>query len=361
MLPRSLLVKPVNARCNLACDYCFYRMKSDLFPHAKLMSEEVLEAMISQFMDMCAGSASFSWQGGEPLLAGLDFFRRAVKLQEKYGRGHVVSNAFMTNGTLLDEDWIDFFEEYKFLVGVSLDGPRRLHNHYRKRPDGRPTFGEVMESINLLKDSDVDFNILTVINDVNVDYPEEIYNFLVDNGLHHLQFVPCYELNPETGKQEDFNVDQERFGEFLCRVFDLWKRDFPDIYIRMFNSILSVEVGGEAGLCTFGPICAHYVVIEHNGNVYPCDFFVEEETYLGNIMEEDLSTIVESTELRNFQRNKSRLPAECLDCDWVDLCYGGCQYHRRGWRYPDRSYFCPSYRRFFEYSEEGFEELERSI
>jgi uncharacterized protein len=358
MLPSSLLVKPVSANCNLDCEYCFYKRKKRLFPRAKVMTDEVLEEMTSQFMDIRTSQASFSWQGGEPLLAGLDFYGRAVELQQKHGRGHTVSNAFMTNGTLLDAQWVDFFRDYRFLVGISLDGPRRLHDVYRRKPDGSPTFDLVMKGIGLLKGAGVDFNVLTVVNDVNVDHPEEIYDFLIENDIKHMQFVPCYEIDPETGQGQPFNVSSDSYGEFLCRVFDLWKRDFPDVYIRMFNSVLAMRLGREHGLCTLGPRCGEYVVIEHNGDVYPCDFFVERDTYLGNIMEESLGKIVEKTALREFSRQKSRLDRGCQQCEWVDLCFGGCQYHRKGPGHERRSYFCPSYKRFFEYSDDAYLELE---
>jgi uncharacterized protein len=360
MLPGSLLVKPVSASCNLSCDYCFYLQKSQLYPsRPKRMSFAVLEEMISQYLGISTGRAAFSWQGGEPLLAGLDFYERAVKYQEKHSRGHVVSNAFQTNGSRLSPAWAAFFKEYKFLVGISLDGPRELHEVYRQTKGGRPTFNGVMRGVQLLKDGDVDFNVLSVVNDVTVHRGEEIYEFFASQGIKFLQFVPCLEWDDaRNGPAPPFSVGAEAYGEFLCKIFDLWKRDFPDVYVRMFNSVLATRLGLGHGICTLGPVCAEYVVVEHNGDVYPCDFFVQEDTLLGNIMEIPLRRIVEATDLMDFSRAKSRLPVECKDCQWLDLCFGGCQYHRR---LAQRTYFCSSYRKFFEHSEEGFRELESQV
>jgi len=359
MLPESLLIKPVSASCNLRCQYCFYLGKSELYPDRPgRMPDEVLESVVSQFMEMTSGRASFSWQGGEPLLAGLDFYERAVELQSRYGRGHVVSNAFQTNGTRLDDRWADFFAEYKFLVGISLDGPREIHDHYRKKPGGRPTFDDVMRGIGFLKGSEVDFNVLSVVNDVSVNYPEKIYDFLTGEGIKFLQFVPCLEWDPESDSPTDFSVGADEYGEFLCRVFDLWHRDYPEVYIRLFNSVLATRMGLGRGICTLAPACGEYVVIEHNGDVYPCDFLVEPGTILGNIMETPLRSIVEGTKLLNFSRAKSNLGEACRNCPWVDLCFGGCQYHRRN---SERSYFCSSYRKFFDYSDEGYNSIESRI
>ena len=362
MLPSSLLVKPVSARCNLACGYCFYLGRSELYPERpKRMVDEVLEAMISQFMDICPTHASFSWQGGEPLLAGLDFYRRAVELQKAHGRGQVVSNAFQTNGTLLDGEWARFFHEYRFLVGISLDGPAHLHNIYRRTRSGKPTFEMVMRGIEHLRAGKVDFNVLSVVNDVTVSHPEEIYEFLLSEGIKYMQFVPCLELDPKADAPPPYNVDPEEYGEFLCRTFDLWRRDFPEVYVRLFNSVLAMRLGRPEGLCTLGPACGQYVVIEHNGDVYPCDFLVRPDTLLGNILETPLRRIVEGTRLLEFSRRKSTLPEECMECEWLDTCYGGCQYHRWDEGKRSRSEFCPAYRRFFEYSDEGFRELEARI
>ena len=361
MLPSSLLIKPVSARCNLACQYCFYAKKSKLYTDHKVMGERVLEEMISQYLGISTERASFSWQGGEPLLAGLDFYKCAIEFEKRHGRGQVVSNAFQTNGTLLSEDWAGFFRRYKFLVGISLDGPADLHDIYRRTAGGRPTFDMVMRGVEFLREGGVDFNALTVVHDKNVTHPDEIYDFFAREGIKFLQFVPCLERDEATGAPATFNVDAQKYGEFLCRIFDLWKRDFPEVYVRLFNSILAMRMGEEHGLCTLGPMCGEYVLVEHNGDVYPCDFFVERERLLGNIMENPLRRIVEGTALMEFARSKSKLPSECKECPWLDLCFGGCQYHRIGSGSPDRTYFCLSYRRFFEYSEKGFEELESRL
>ena len=359
VIPPSILVKPTDARCNLACTYCFYSKKSELYPHSRVMSSEVLEAMVSQFLEMTTYQASFNWQGGEPLLAGLEFYKEAVRLQKRNRRGQHVANAFQTNGTLLNEEWASFFKKNDFLVGISLDGPRRFHDFYRRTRSGSPTFDRVMDAISVLRAHRVQFNVLCVVNDQNVGHPEELYRFFVDMGIRYLQFVPCLEWDESAGRPYPFSVDPESYGEFLCRLFDLWKEDFPNVYIRFFNSVLSTRLGGETGLCMLAPRCGSYVVIENNGDVYPCDFFVEPQLRLGNLLETHLRQIVESSAFLRFAEAKEKLPRECLECRWLDQCFGGCQYHRRGGL--RRTYFCESYRKFFSHSEQGFRELESRL
>ncbi len=356
------MVKPVSARCNLACEYCFYARRSELYhPGPRTcMSEKVLEAMISQYLAISTEHASFSWQGGEPLLAGLDFYLRAVKLQEAHGRGHTVSNAFQTNGTLLSESWTRFFKRYKFLVGISVDGPPDIHNAYRRTRRGRPTFDRAMAGLELLKEDRVEFNVLSVVTNLSACRWEDIYRFFVDRGVRYLQFVPCRELDA-AGNPAPFNVTADQYGEFLCRMFDLWREDFPNVYIRLFNSVLAARMGAAGGLCTLGPRCGEYLVVEYNGDVYPCDFFVDRGMLMGNLMESSLGRISESTPFEEFGRAKLGLPRECKDCPWLDLCYGGCRYHRPDRLHPSRTDFCASYRRFFEYSEEGYRDIERRL
>ena len=356
MIPTSLLVKPTDARCNLACTYCFYSRKSSLYPRSTVMPKGVLEAMTRQFLEMTTSEASFNWQGGEPSLAGLEFFEEAVRLQKRYARGQRVANSFQTNGTLLDEDWAKFFKRRNFLVGISLDGPKSFHDFYRRSKSGAPTFDRVLDSINLLRSKRVQFNVLCVVNDKNVGHPDELYDFFVNNGIRFLQFVPCLEWDESKGRPYPFSVDPKSYGKFLCRLFDRWKEDFPNVYIRLFNSVLSMRLGGQTGLCMLAPRCGSYVVIENNGDVYPCDFFVEPGLRLGNLMKVHLRQIVESSAFIKFAEAKGRLPRECLECEWLDLCFGGCQYHRRG--HTGRTYFCESYKMFFSHSDQGFRELE---
>ncbi len=363
MLPSSILVKPVSARCNLACRYCFYSRRLQLYgpDEPGRMGDRVLEEMIAQYLDISTDIASFSWQGGEPLLAGLDFYKRAVKLQEAYGRGHAVSNAFQTNGTLLTEEWTRFFFRYKFLIGISLDGPPAIHDANRRTPRGYPSFRRAFKGAELLKRGGVDFNVLCVVNSVNAGDPEGIYEFFVGNGFRYLQFVPCLEWDIAKNGPGPYDVNAEQYGSFLCRVFDLWKRDYPRVYVRMFNSLLAMRLGRGYHLCTLGPSCGEYVVVESNGDVYPCDFFVDKEMRLGNILEVALRKIVEGTSLAKFSDAKSKVDPQCRSCEWIDLCFGGCQYNRRESAHPGRSYFCPAYKQFFSYSQAGFEEIEACL
>lgn len=363
----SVLVKPVSADCNLACDYCFYRPKAALYPESRrhLMDEAVLETLIADFMALSGPQVSFAWQGGEPLLAGLDFFRKVVRLQQRYGRpGTLVGNGFQTNATLIDEAWARFFQEYRFLVGVSLDGPPEVHDHYRRSRTDQPSHARVMEAIGWLRRCQVEFNILVLLNPLNVVQPRELYRYFREQDLRYLQFVPCVEPDPATGRAADFSITPEQYGTFLCETFDLWiSEGMQAPYIRMFDDLLAVYLGYEAPCCLFQRECGQYVVVEHNGDVYACDFFVEPEWFLGNLVETPLAEIVASAKAREFRLRKRRLAAACQSCEWQFLCYGGCPRHRTALQ-PEisrPSYFCESYRRFFAHSRPGFLELKKRI
>lgn len=364
----SLLVKPVSADCNLACDYCFYRSKAALYAESPrhTMKEAVLETLIADFMGLSGRQvSSFGWQGGEPLLAGLDFFRKVVRFQQQYGRpGAVVGNGFQTNATLIDEAWARFFQEYRFLVGVSLDGPPEVHDHYRRFCGGQPSHGRVMEAIDLLRRYQVEFNVLVLLNPLNVVRPRELYEYFLERDLRYLQFIPCIEPDPVTGGAARFSITPEQYGAFLCETFDLWMSAGSQApYIRMFDDLLAVYLGYEAPCCLFQQECGQYVVVEHNGDVYACDFFVEPDWFLGNLMETPLADIVASPKAREFRLRKRRLGADCQACPWQSLCYGGCPRHRTALQ-PEvarPSYFCESYQQFFAYSRPGFLKLKERI
>jgi uncharacterized protein len=363
----SVLIKPAGPDCNLDCTYCFYLDRASQFPGAKVhrMSEHVLEETVKQVLQQGSRHVSFGWQGGEPTLAGLPFFQKAVEFQIKYGNGRSVGNGLQTNGILLDRDWADFLREYNFLVGLSLDGPEHIHDHYRSFKGGQPSWKEVVDRAHLLLDAGVDVNALTVVNDYSVQFPEEIYNFHKELGLNYMQFIPCVETDPsDSSKAAAFSVSAESYGTFLIKLFDLWQADFDGpvatTSVRFFDSIMHKYVGLNAPDCTMLQTCGVYVVIEHNGDIYACDFFVEPEWKLGNLLEGSIVEMLNSPLQSKFGSWKSELPEKCVLCQWLRPCRGGCTKDRvRDPRDNNLNHFCQSYMMFFEHADSRFKELAR--
>jgi len=282
----SVLVKPVSSDCNLACEYCFYSSKGrTLYPESKVhrMSYKVLRELISQFMALSWERASFCWQGGEPTLAGLDFYREALKYQSFFSiPGQFIENSLQTNGTLIDERWARFLARYNFLVGVSLDGPSELHDYYRKDRSGKPSYERVMKGVEWLRRFNVNFNILVLLNQRNISHPKELYHFFIEHGFRYLQFIPCVERDPKNERITSYSITPEQYGRFLCEVFDEWiAPGIPEVYIRFFDELLISYVTGEFPSCIFSRECGKYVVVEFNGDVYACDFFVEPRWFFG--------------------------------------------------------------------------------
>ncbi len=361
----SVLIKPTGPDCNLRCNYCFYRQKAGMFNATKgkvhRMSDKVLETLIRECMR--AGIHTFSWQGGEPTLMGLDFFKRAVELEIQYGPpGTSVANALQTNGVLLDAQWARFLAEYRFLVGLSLDGPKRLHDIYRKDAAGKGTFDRVMAAARAMRDHGVEYNVLTLLNDHNVKEPEVVYDFIAQNEIYFMQFVPCVEPGGK-GEPASFCITPEEYGEFLVRVFDRWVEDFPNVSIRDFDDLLLLELGEPPGTCTTSERCGSYVVVEHNGDVFACDFFVVAKWRLGNMMETPLGQIIESAKVEEFARAKSELGKECAKCKFLPKCWGGCQKHRivLGGEVTAPSYFCKSYKRLLAHAAKTMPDLAEQI
>ncbi|MEA3344686.1 MAG: anaerobic sulfatase maturase [Chloroflexota bacterium] len=360
----SVLVKPVSADCNLDCEYCFYHDRpTDPYRDRKRhrMSSRVLRALLRQYMPLAGANPSFGWQGGEPTLAGLDFFREVVKLEQRYGvSGQVVGNGLQTNGTFIDEEWARFLAQYNFLVGVSLDGPQELHDHYRYNAAGDGSWQRVMDGIELLRQYGVAFNILTVVSDLTAQRPAEIYSFFREQGFEFMQFIPCVERDPKSGEIAPFSVKPQQYGDFLCELFDLWWNDGePEASLRTFENVLAAYLGQEPETCEYRERCDSYVVIEYNGDVYPCDFFVTEEWRLGNLLETPLEEIVRSPKREKFSSIKGRPYAECEDCPWDFICHHGCPRFRLGpdGRFGQHHYLCPAFKQFFAYADERFREL----
>lgn len=361
----NILVKPAGPDCNMACRYCFYLEKANLFSESKVhrMSLDVLEEMVRQ---VCQGGEryiSFGWQGGEPTLMGLSFYQQAVDFQQRYGRGQNVGNGLQTNGILIDNDWAKFLKEYHFLVGLSLDGPEHVHDHYRFMRGGNGSWNQVVDRAKLMLDAGVAVNALSVVNDYSVEYAGEIYEFHKNLGLTYQQYIPCVETDPhDRAKLAPFSVSPEKFGSFLCTLFDLWIADFkdhvPTTSIRHFDSVFHSYVGLPPPECTLLPECGIYVVIEHDGGVYACDFFVEPDWKLGNIMDGNLVDFLNSERQQEFGRMKSTLPDQCKSCTWLKYCRGGCTKDRiRDPRDNHVSHFCQSYQMFFEHADQRLQQL----
>lgn len=363
---QSLLIKPTGADCNLDCTYCFYLEKAELYPesHVHRMSIPVLEEMIRQVMHDGGDSISIGWQGGEPTMMGLEFFQHAVDFEKKYGRpGQSVGNGIQTNGLLIDDDWCHFFNQYSFLVGLSLDGPEHIHDKYRFTKGGRPSWKRVSDSARMLLDKGVAVNALIVVNDYSAQFPQEIYQYHKDMGFEFMQFIPCVERDfQDSGKAAPFSVTAQQYGEFLCTIFDEWKKDFkhgkPTTSVRWIDSVFHTYVDMAPPECTLLEECGCYVVVEHNGDIYSCDFFVEPEWKLGNLMEGRMIEMLNSSHQTGFGLMKKELPPECPECEWLTHCYGGCTKDRL--RDPDdngSNHFCESYKMFFAHADEDLKRL----
>jgi len=368
-----IMTKPIGPLCNLDCAYCFYLEKENLYSGTQTwaMREEVLERYIAQYIRAQPGDeVHFAWQGGEPTLLGVDFFRTVVALEEKYAGGKRIHNALQTNGTLLDDAWGGFLSQHGFLVGISIDGPRELHDCYRVDKGQAPTFDRVMRGLEKLKEHKVEFNTLSVVNRQNSQRPVEVYRFLKDIGSGFLQFIPVVErkaaepggdglvlIQPSferTAEVTDWSVEPLQYGRFLAQIFDEWvKRDVGRVFIQQFDVALESWMGLEASLCVFRKTCGSALAMEHNGDLYSCDHFVYPEHKLGNAMETDLKTMVESEQQTAFGNAKSdALPRMCRRCDVRFACNGECPKHRFA-KTPDGEFglnhLCAGYKHFFHH------------
>ena len=366
MRPFSLLVKPASADCNLRCAYCFYLDRSRLYPETKVhrMSEDTLARMVSSYMSTEQPTYAFGWQGGEPTLMGADFFRRATDLQKKYGRkGAVVANGLQTNATMIDDDLARHLAEYKFLVGVSLDGPAEIHDHYRARASGRGSHADVLRGVDRLKRRGVEFNILTLVNDLNGARPREIYGYLRHSGFLFHQYIPCVEFD-ETGQALPFTISSEQWGDFLCAIYDEWiVSDTRLVSVRLFDSVLTRMVEGTHNVCHMGRDCRQYFVVEHNGDVYPCDFFVYKDLRLGDVFGDSWAELQRSPKYAEFGRLKAKWNAACEECEWLTFCSGDCLKHRfRTERDPRAlSWLCKGWKQFYAHAIPGLRKLAAGI
>ncbi|MFC2138236.1 anaerobic sulfatase-maturation protein [Bacteroidota bacterium] len=345
----NVMLKPIGSVCNLNCTYCYYLEKKNLYPDKKKFTipENVLELFIKQYIEIQEiPLINFVWQGGEPTMLGIDFFKKAFDIQKKYAGKKQIDNIIQTNGTLLTDEWCKFFNDNNILVGISVDGPEFLHNKYRKRTDNQDTFKKVMQGIDLLKKDKVEFNTLTTVNDFNVNYPLEVYHFLKDIGSQFMQFLPVVEreitiensaklklIQPEYEQEAEltsWSVGSKEYGDFLIGIFNEWVRnDVSKYYVQLFDATLANWVGANPGLCVYKEICGDALAMEHNGDIYSCDHFVYPEEFIGNILEDSLIEMVKSEKQLKFgERKLKSLPKQCLKCDYRFTCHGECPKHR---------------------------------
>ena len=369
--PLYVMLKPAGAHCNLACKYCYYLEKNKLYPTAQrhLMSDEMLEQFTREYIEaQTMNQMLFTWHGGEPLLRSIDFYRKALSLQQKYAGGRCIDNVIQTNGTLLTDEWCEFFAQNHWLVGISIDGPQPDHDHYRLTAAGKPSWKKVMQGIKLLKKHGVEWNAMAVVNAYNVNHPLEFYRFFKENGCQFLQFTPIVErlTRHEDGRTlasladkdeislSEASVAPEQWGYFLCAIFDEWvRKDVGKIFVEIFDCTLANWMGISPGICAYSKECGHAGVMEHNGDVYSCDHFVFPEYKLGNIRDHSLIDMLYGEQQQEFSRLKhSSLPRQCKECDMEFACHGECPKNRfMKDKYGDSglNYLCPGYYHYYQH------------
>ena len=369
--PLYVMLKPAGAHCNLACKYCYYLEKNKLYPTAQrhLMSDEMLEQFTREYIEaQTMNQVLFTWHGGEPLLRSIDFYRKALSLQQKYAGGRHIDNVIQTNGTLLTDEWCEFFAQNHWLVGISIDGPQPDHDHYRLTAAGKPSWKKVMQGIKLLKKHGVEWNAMAVVNAYNANHPLEFYRFFKENGCQFLQFTPIVErlTRHEDGRTlasladkdeislSEASVAPEQWGYFLCAIFDEWvRKDVGKIFVEIFDCTLANWMGISPGICAYSKECGHAGVMEHNGDVYSCDHFVFPEYKLGNIRDHSLIDMLYGEQQQEFSRLKhSSLPRQCKECDMEFACHGECPKNRfMKDKYGDSglNYLCPGYYHYYQH------------
>ena len=369
--PLYVMLKPAGAHCNLACKYCYYLEKNKLYPTAQrhLMSDEMLEQFTREYIEaQTMNQVLFTWHGGEPLLRSIDFYRKALSLQQKYAGGRRIDNVIQTNGTLLTDEWCEFFAQNHWLVGISIDGPQPDHDHYRLTATGKPSWKKVMQGIKLLKKHGVEWNAMAVVNAYNANHPLEFYRFFKENGCQFLQFTPIVErlTRHEDGRTlasladkdeislSEASVAPEQWGYFLCAIFDEWvRKDVGKIFVEIFDCTLANWMGISPGICAYSKECGHAGVMEHNGDIYSCDHFVFPEYKLGNIRDHSLIDMLYGEQQQEFSRLKhSSLPRQCKECDMEFACHGECPKNRfMKDKYGDSglNYLCPGYYHYYQH------------
>lgn len=369
--PLYVMLKPAGAHCNLACKYCYYLEKSHLYQNTPrhLMTDEMLEQFTREYIEaQTMPQVLFTWHGGEPLMRSIDFYKKALALQKKYAHGKQIDNVIQTNGTLLTDEWCEFFAQNHWLVGISIDGPQEYHDHYRVTPAGKPSWEKVMQGISLLKKHRVEWNAMAVVNAYNAEHPLEFYHFFRDNGCQYLQFTPIVErlTEHEDGRTlasladdreiplADASVTPAQWGNFLCTIFDDWVRhDVGKMFVEIFDCTLANWMGVLPGICAYSKECGHAGVMEHNGDVYSCDHFVFPEYKLGNIREQSLIDMLYGEKQQAFSRLKhTSLPRQCKECDMEFACHGECpknRFEKDKYGEPGLNYLCQGYYQYYSH------------
>ena len=367
--PLYVMLKPAGAHCNLACKYCYYLEKNNLYQnsHRHLMTDEMLEQFTREYIEaQTMPQVLFTWHGGEPLMRSIDFYKKALALQKKYAHGKQIDNVIQTNGTLLTDEWCEFFAKNHWLVGISIDGPQEYHDHYRVTPAGKPSWEKVMQGISLLKKHRVEWNAMAVVNAYNAEHPLEFYHFFRDNGCQYLQFTPIVErlTEHEDGRTlasladdreiplADASVTPQQWGNFLCTIFDDWVRhDVGKTFVEIFDCTLANWMGVLPGICAYSKECGHAGVMEHNGDVYSCDHFVFPEYKLGNIRDQSLIDMLYGEKQQAFSRLKhTSLPRQCKECDMEFACHGECpknRFEKDKYGEPGLNYLCQGYYQYY--------------
>lgn len=367
--PLYVMLKPAGAHCNLACKYCYYLEKNNLYQnsHRHLMTDEMLEQFTREYIEaQTMPQVLFTWHGGEPLMRSIDFYKKALALQKKYAHGKQIDNVIQTNGTLLTDEWCEFFAQNHWLVGISIDGPQEYHDHYRVTPAGKPSWEKVMQGIQLLKKHRVEWNAMAVVNAYNAEHPLEFYHFFRNNGCQYLQFTPIVErlTEHEDGRTlasladdreiplADASVTPQQWGNFLCTIFDDWVRhDVGKTFVEIFDCTLANWMGVLPGICAYSKECGHAGVMEHNGDVYSCDHFVFPEYKLGNIREQSLIDMLYGEKQQAFSRLKhTSLPRQCKECDMEFACHGECpknRFEKDKYGEPGLNYLCQGYYQYY--------------
>ena len=381
--PMYVMLKPAGSLCNLRCKYCYYLEKDKLYKQCKnhVISDELLEKFIKEYIEaQTTPQVLFTWHGGETLMRPISFYKRALELQRIYGRGRQIDNCIQTNGTLLTDEWCQFFKDNNFLVGVSIDGPQEFHDEYRRTATNKPTFVKVMNGINLLNKHGVEWNALAVVNDYNADYPLEFYRFFKQIGCKYIQFSPIVErvvkredgLTLAPGMQggdaglADFSITPEQWGNFLCTIFDEWvHNDVGEYFVQLFDATLANWVGQAPGVCILAEECGHAGVMEFNGDVYSCDHFVYPEHLLGNLHTKTITEMMYADQQNKFAKMKKQmLPQQCKECKFLFACHGECPKNRfLNDKYGNYglNYLCKGYRQFFEHVEPYMNFMKREL
>lgn len=369
--PTYVMAKPAGPLCNLACNYCYYLEKQNLYKQqqGKTMTDETLETFVRDYIAaQSTPSVLFTWHGGEPLMRPITFYRRVLELQRKYAAGRAIDNCLQTNGTLITPEWAQFFHDNQFLVGISIDGPQDMHDRYRKSRLGRPSWRQVMKGIDLLNRYGVEWNAMAVANATTAEDPLRFYHFFKEINCHYLQFTPVVErfyrhpdgrrlatpLDGATAELTDFSITPEAWGDFCCTIFDEWvKNDVGEYFVQLFDATLAGWAGVMPSVCSMAETCGHATALEFNGDLYACDHFVFPEYRLGNILETPLATLTARPELKKFgQAKRDALTRQCRECEYLFACHGECPKNRFGFSAdgePGHNYLCKGYHQFFSH------------